>query len=561
MAFNNDAGHNGSVAQMPYSGGQGGAPVGWKELAMQRPPRRSARGRILALVSIVLLLLVIFAALRLSAVASSTNDQLVIHVGDQQAATVDLRQSIPISPYLLGTNVFPKAGTISVGQHFSGFMNYTPVMQSGLRNMNVKLLRYPGGNWGETNILSYDQLRDFSQMMIDTNSDGMIQAHLSGPVVDNIGVLEPKDVTADVNSRANLAGSWVSYMNNPKSYLRTGAHKNDPYHPVKFWTVGNEPDQQIDPVTGKKYTVADYVNAFIQFSKTMHANDPTIKVFGPELSDFVGVGACPCDATGVPWMDGFLKGIAAYERQHYGKDLHFHLLDGVSFHFYQFNDAQQDPSLLLSSSDEWNYLLGPLRNLIQSDFGRNIPIAVTEINTNPTTRVPSPGLASLWWADTLGELMNQQVAYVAFFSASGVALPYPLFTQNGLQETAMGRVMELFAHLQHNLVPLSIQHDPISVYATQDNTHQMVSLLFINKSAATQAAQIDPANQVAGVSPWPSQSVTLAPYSIVVVTLHRNGGAEAYNFVEPTTNTATIDLVNHTICGNNTDPLASSIPC
>ncbi len=71
-------------------------------------------------------------------------------------------------------------------------------------------------------------------------------------------------------------------------------------------------------------------------------------------------------------------------------ELPYHLLDGVSFHRYQFNDASQSPSMLMSSPDEWNYLLPPLRALIQRDFGRDIPIGVTEINTNPKNLVPSP---------------------------------------------------------------------------------------------------------------------------------------------------------------------------
>ncbi len=91
--------------------------------------------------------------------------------------------------------------------------------------------------------------------------------------------------------------------------------------------------------------------------------------------------------------------------------------------------------------------------------------------------------------------MNQQTEYAAFFSAAGVDKPYPLFSQDGLHETAMERVMELFAHLQSNLVPLNIQHDPISVYATQDKGSQNVSLLFVNKSATTQLAQITPSKR------------------------------------------------------------------
>lgn len=562
MAFNFEASRNGSAGQIQTKEGQippSASTQQWKELSTQRTPKPKHHGRILTFVTILLLIMLIFTAVRVSTVASGADDILQVQVGNQQTAQVDLRQSFPISPYLIGANVFPEARTSSLDQPFSGFMPYTSVISSDMQAMHMQLLRFPGGDWGETHMLSLDQMSKFSQLLIDTHAQGMMQAHLSGPVLNQVGDPQPHGVTADVNTRANLAGRWVDYMNNPKSSQRTGIHANDPFHRVAFWTVGNEPDLLINPVTGKKYTVAEYVDAFIQFSLTMHRNDPTIKVFGPELSQFTGVGAGPVDAGGHLWMDDFLKGVSDYEKAH--PTLPYHLLDGVSFHRYQFNDASQSPSMLMSSPDEWNYLLPPLRALIQRDFGRDIPIGITEINTNPKNLVPSPGLASLWWADTLGTLMNQKAEYVAFFSAAGVNKPYPLFSQDGLHETAMERVMELFAHLQSNLVPLNIQHNPISVYATQDKGSQNVSLLFVNKAATTQLAQITPANEILSVSPWHNLNVSIAGYSMVVVTLTRNGGATAYSFIAPTSTNAAIPPLTYTVCGHKTDALENSIPC
>jgi hypothetical protein len=564
MAFNHEASHNGSFGQLQMRETQAAAPLTpaqeWKELSTRRtPPKPKRHGRILAFVSILLLIVLIFTAIRVSTIASGADDILQVHVGNQQTAQVDLRQSFPISPYLMGTNVFPADRSSSLDEPFSGFMPYTPLITSDMQTMHMQLLRFPGGDWGENHVLSLEQMSQFSQLLINTHAQGMMQAHLSGPIPNQIGDPQPHGVSADVSTRANLAGRWVDYMNNPKSTQRTGTHANDPFHRVEFWTVGNEPDLLINPVTQKKYTVAEYVDAFIQFSIAMHQNDPTIKVFGPELSQFTGVGAGPVDADGHLWMDDFLKGVGDYEKLH--PELPYHLLDGVSFHTYQFNDASQNPSMLMSGPDEWNYLLPPLRALIQRDFGRDIPVGVTEINTNPKNLVPSPGLASLWWADTLGSLMNQQTEYVAFFSTAGVDKPYPLFSQDGLHETAMERVMELFAHMQSNLVPLDIQHDPISVYATQDKGSQNVSLLFINKSSTPQLAQITPQNQLFSVSPWHSLNISLAGYSMVVVTVTRNGGATAYSFNAPTTSDETVAPLTYTICGNKTDALDNTIPC
>ncbi len=551
MIANNDTNHS----TIQYDG-QVGSVLGWKELAARRDsPVRKGRRRILFIVTALLLLMLVFATVRLGSVGSASADQLLLRIGDQQAGLVDLRQAQPISPYLFGANVFPKSGSSSVDRPYTGFMSYDAPVSTGLRDANIRLLRFPGGNWGENqnHILSYDQLNDFSTLLNQVDAEGMIQARLASPI-------DGTKTVADLATRANFAGRWVDYMNNRQSDLRTGKYAQAPFHPVHLWSVGNEPDRLVNPATGKLYTVSDYVNDFIQYSLQMHNNDPTIKVFGPEISQFYGLGAGPRDANGTLWMEGFIQGVAAYERAHQAT-LKFHLLDGISFHRYQFNDARQAPNLLLSSPDEWNYLLPPLREFVKQELGRSAPIALTEVNANPKAEVPARGLAALWWADTLGTLVSQQMEYVAFFPTQGIDAPYPLFATDALHQTPMYRVMELYAHMQHNLIPLGIQHDPISVYATQDDTHQTVSLLFVNKSAATQFAQVSAENEFFTVSPWHSLDITLVGYSITLVTLHRNANAEAYRYIVPFTTDLQTAPLSYTVCGKTGDALANTLPC
>ncbi len=558
MAFNNTVQRNGndnggSPASMPPVPPTKTNSLSWKHLSPQPTHSHRRRNLILVVLSLLILVSLLFAALRVTEVASATDDLISIRVGSQQAATLDLRQGSPISPYLFGTNVFPEAGSTSWDAFSSGFAHNTPLVINGLKNMHISVLRYPGGNWGEDHILKPSQLDDFSKMLIETGSQGMLQVHIDGPAKNG----QPTSLLPnDIASGAQLAGSWVDYMNNPKSYQRQG-NKNIPYHPVQFWTVGNEPDLG-NRITGAHFTVEQYVQIFIAYSKAMHQNDPNIQVFGPELSQFFGVGMGPTDANGHLWMDDFLKGVGAYEKQN-----HVQLLDGVSFHAYPFNNAGQSPSLLMSSTEQWNYLLGPLHTLIQRDLGRDVPIGITEINTNPGDNVATPGQSALWWGDTLGELMENQVQFVNFFSAEGVNHPYPLFTDNGRQETAMGRVMEMFTHLQKNLVPLSIQRTPISVYATQDDAHQTVSLLFINKGYDAQIAELQSLNAAFGVDPWPDQQIHIAGNSMVLVTLHRGqpDAADAYSYVMPAANDTSSGSILYTVCGHSKDPLNEAIPC
>ncbi len=557
----NDVNQDRVAAPVPSKNGQAGTARGLREPGTSPSQYSKRRRRLFTIISTLLLIMLILAAVRVTGVASGSNDQLVLKIAGQQQALVDLRQSVPISPYLFGVNVFPEDQSSSVDADYTGFMSYDPQIVNGLQNVGIKLLRFPGGSWGEdqplqNHILSLQQLKDFSDLLYAVGADGMIQARLSSPITKDGGL-------ATVAQRANLAGRWVDFMSNPHSDLRTGPFKNVQIHPIKFWSVGNEPNRLINPETGKYYTVSEYVNAFIQFSIQMHQNNPTIMVFGPELSQFDGVGVGPKDSQGAFWMEDFLKGVAAYEKAtNFFNVHHYHLLDGVSFHSYQFADASTNPYMLMSSPNEWNYLLSQLHQLIRQAMGHDLPIAITEINTNPNSQVPTRGQAALWWADTLGELMNQQVEYVAFFSAEGVNDPYPLFTSDGShQQTAMFRVMQIFSHLQHDLIPLQVQRDPVSVYATRDDASDTVSLLFINKSGQNQFAEVSAQNQVFGTSPWHTQDISIGANSMVVVTLHRGGGAVAYSFAVPNTQDATINTVKLTVCGSKTDLLAYNVPC
>src|SRR5579872_2432977 len=545
---NNDATRSGTTKDGP-----GASMLGWRELTLQRGPSTSKRRRLLGIMCVLLLILLIFAGVRLSTVVSSTDDQLTVQIGNQQVAVVDLRQHLPISPELFGANIGPAIGSSSQDKA-TGTTYYSPALTSGLKDADIGLLRFPGGSWGESHYLSLDQLKDFATLLAEVNTDGMVQARLSGPIQNDFPEL------TSLAQRASIAGNWVDFMNNPHSYLRVGAYAHVAYHPARYWTIGDAPDMLINPATGKLYTVAQYVQDFIQFSTIMHQHDPSILVFGPDISVFNGPGAGPADANGQMWMESFLKGVGDYEQSH--PNPKFHLLDGVSFHQYQFSTVSNNPSMLLSSTDQWNYLIPQLHQVIGQYLKRDVPIAVTAINTNASgQQPPAQGLASLWWADTLATLMNQQVAYAAFSSASGINGPYPLFTTQGQQQTAMLRVMQIFSHLQDNLIPVQTQRDPISFYATQDDAHQTMSLLFINKSNTPQLAQISPTNQFLSVTAWPTLNISIAGYSMVVITLQRNGGAEAYSYIPPTPYDNSITPVLQTVCGNKSDALANNIPC
>src|SRR5579875_2951945 len=484
--------------------------------------RRKTRWKLLLLVAVLLIASVLVAADLYRSVTT-----LVVRVGGQQTQ-IDLNQSVSVSPYLLGSNVFPATGTISKDQSGKGFMSYNQSIVLGLRSAGIKLLRFPGGDWGEQHTLSTQQLDDFSGLLNRLGAQGIVQVPLSDPL----------DVTpVPLQTRATRAALLVDYLNHSKSIQRMNA--NAPFHPIACWTIGNEPDLLINPDTQETYTVEQYTSAFIAYSLAMHEQDPSIKVFGPEISNYFAK-----DANGKPWMEEFLREISAYERTH---SLPFHLLDGVSFHYYPFGNTGESASALLNNPARLNNLLLQLRQYVRQQFGEDLPVAITEINTNSGTVLPSQRLAAAWWADTLGTLMSNQVEYVAFFSAEGVDAPYPLFTQKGLQQTAMLRVMQLFAGLQQNFVHGA--QGPVSLYATQNQGHTTVSILFINKTAESQQVHVADSSMLP-ISLWQQAELTIPPYGMAVLTLHRNGGDEVYSFSNQENTQQIVPDINHLVCGN-----------
>lgn len=536
MILHNDAGrHNMAIkTSTPPRGG-----LTTTRTATRSPGQRSKRNARWKLLLLLLAGALVISTVLIVANLLRASTTLAIQVADQPAVQVDLNQSFALSPYLLGSNVFPQIGTSAKDPTGMGFMSYDQQIILGLRSAGVKLLRFPGGEWGEQHTLSMQQLNAFSNLLNQVGAEGFMQVQLSDPL---------DSTPVPLQTRATRAALLVDYMNNRNSIQRMGANANAPYHAIKYWSIGNEPDLLINPDTGKKYTVQEYTQAFITYSLAMHEKDPSIQIFGPEISQYTAAGG-PRDSEGVQWMQGFLNSIGEYQRTH---NLPFQLLNGVSFHRYPFNAGQNNVNTLLSDTARWNTVLASLRQLIRLSFGKDLPIAITEINTNPGKGAPPQNLAALWWAETLGQLMSNQVDYVAFFSTEGVDSPYPLFTQKGLTGTAMLRTMQLFAQLQSNLVPIQGAQGPVTVYATQDGGHDIVSLLFINKTSQSQHVSVHAAGSLP-FSQWQSSNLTIQGYGMVVLTLHRSGNNEAFSFSNQANSQQAVQDVQHVTCGSNTD--------
>src|SRR5436309_11184159 len=120
MIFNNDAQQRGT-----WESGQKPDAI-YTPVPLHTPaltPYPAPRRHLLRTVLIgALLVTLIASAVAAGALAYSVGNQVSVRIGNQQPALIDLRQSLPISPYLLGTNVFLASGTLATDQVSSGFM-------------------------------------------------------------------------------------------------------------------------------------------------------------------------------------------------------------------------------------------------------------------------------------------------------------------------------------------------------------------------------------------------------------------------------------------------------
>lgn len=273
----------------------------------------------------------------------------------------------PISPYILGSNYGPWVAV--------------PVdMLPAAFDSGVKAIRFPGGAWGDRNDLKpyhIDPFIDFTARM------GAI------PVI----AVRMREGTPE------QAADLVRYVNVERAYG------------VEYWIIGNEPTLYAAELqTLKKaedYDTVRYNQEWREFALAMKAVDPAIKLLGPEIHQFNDdVHFNPKDSAGRDWMIEFLKANGD-------------LVDVVTFHRYPFPVGETAVTIndLRQHTHEWSRTIPYLRGLIEAHTGRDIPIAITEVNTHWNQAIggqatPDSHYNAIWVAELLGQSMRQDLFMV-----------------------------------------------------------------------------------------------------------------------------------------------------
>jgi len=339
----------------------------------------------------------------------------------------------PISPLVYGTNIGP-----TLWPPFD--------LQPQVQAAKLTTLSYPGGNYGD--------LYDLQPFGIDT-----FIAYCR-----TLGA-EPRIVVRLKGSTPANAAESVKYANVTKGYA------------VKYWGIGNEADLYAndDP----SYTVDKYDADWREFAQAMRAVDPSIKLIGPDVSQFT---ANPTDAfmkARVAWMSSFLKANGD-------------LVDIVSIHRYPLPKDINTPITvddLRAGGKEWDQIIPTLRTLIKTQTGKDLPVAVTEINSswvanNGTDWSMDSHMNAIWFADVLGRLIEQKVLMVDQFA---IATQYGIV--GGLALNPIYYDYLMYGQFGTKLVRSASDDPLVSVYASK-RSDGTLAVMIVNLSATAQTKPI-----------------------------------------------------------------------
>lgn len=267
-----------------------------------------------------------------------------------------------ISPLVYGTNYGP-------------WITVPFDLLAQAESAGIRFLRFPGGNWGDENNLTERQLDQFMALSRQMGAEPQISVRLRGGTPEQ-------------------AAALVQYTNIEKGYG------------VRYWSIGNEPSLYDD------YDTIRYNQEWRQFAQAMRAVDTTILLIGPDTHQFTGSPVVdPTDANGQDWLRAFLEANGD-------------MVDIVAVHRYPFPRSMNDVVTvadLRQNTLEWDSIVRNLRQTVRETTDRDLPIAITEANSHWSKAVGGEGTPdayynAIWWADSLGRMMNQGIDMVAHFA-------------------------------------------------------------------------------------------------------------------------------------------------
>jgi len=186
------------------------------------------------------------------------------------------------------------------------------------QELNISMIRFPGGNWGDENDLQPYHIDQFVLLADQLNSEVSLNVRLHG-------------------GSPEKAADLVRYANIENDYG------------IRYWGIGNEPTLFATSRDEPDYGVERFNEEWRAFAEAMKAVDDSILLIGPELHQFGStIETTPKDPFGMDWMTEFLKANGD-------------LVDIVSIHRYPFPQGGGGRAAtvdeLTSASKEWDEII------------------------------------------------------------------------------------------------------------------------------------------------------------------------------------------------------------
>lgn len=344
-----------------------------------------------------------------------------------------------VSRYSLGTNHGPWAFlTVELWEHF--------------KKSGITFIRFPGGNWGDENDLNDQHLTTYMMLVRMVNAEPQVSVRLR-------------------DSTPGYAVALLKYTQDQK-------------YNIRYWSIGNEPS--LYGVRFPEWTTEKYNVEWRKFAQAMKAQDPTIRLIGPDIHQFTGTpDVDPKDSLGRDWLDEFLKANGD-------------LVDVVSIHRYPFpkerGDAAPSAQDLFASAREWDEIIPKLRARIRTATGRDLPIAVTEFNSDWSGKIEGKTTAdsvngALYVADSLGRMIRQRVDIIAQFTLQMSASLGALGIFDHYDPRPVYYVYLLYKQFGDELVFASSDDKDVSVYGARRDDGTL-TLVLLNLSEQEQTKPI-----------------------------------------------------------------------
>lgn len=393
----------------------------------------------------------------------------------------------PVSPYVYGTNYGP--------------MLAVPIeMMPNILDSRFTALRWPGGDWTDTVDMQPFQLDQFVWFYGQLGALPTVSVRLFG-------------------GQPEVAAEMVRYANIEQNYR------------IEYWSIGNEPTLY-EEQHGESYDTERFNREWRAIAEAMKAVDPSIKLLGPELHQWNSdLATTPKDSAGRDWMTEFLQANGD-------------LVDVVTVHRYPMYEARGDPvtfDQLRANTEVWDDEIAYLRQLIREQTGRDLPIAITEINSSPTSVFGQPAspdsfFNAIWYADVLGRLISEDVFLVNLWNISQRSGGLGLISGFSVRPTLY--TFQMYKHFGDQQVYAASGAENVTVYAALRDDGAL-TVMAINLGDTEQTVTIDLAGvspveaevwlldaahnaENLGVQPWPADGmVTLPAQSVTLYVLAR----------------------------------------